>query len=48
MTFMQNNNKKRFFYMEKNQIMILPVQEKTEDSFHFPSAKTSFSAKKSI
>ena len=42
MIFMQNNNKKQFFfYIESNQIMILSVLEKkTEDAFHFTSAKT--------
>ena len=41
MIFMQNNNKKQvFFYIENNQIMILSVLEKTEDAFHFKSAKT--------
>ena len=40
MIFMQNNNKKQFFYIENNQIMILSVLEKTEHAFHFTSAKT--------
>ena len=41
MIFMQNNNKKQFFfYIENNQIMILSALEKTEDAFHFTSAKT--------
>ena len=38
MIFMQNNNKKQFFYIENNQIMILSVLEKNRTCFS--SAKT--------